>query len=135
MSEDRYRYSTKNIKVSQNFKVEDIFMNLGGCEKNLSKEFIENQKAAINKNLSSKMQISNQALQFYYSYYNEFMTLDDFLEFYHKFLGKRKMDMEKLRYKQKFMNEVENIKQIKTKRFLHMESLKMGRNINPEERL
>ena len=108
----------KNIEADKNFHVEDMFKNMN-CDRNLSREFLQQEKNYIEKRLGESD--SAQAIQFYYSYYNEFMGLEDFLEFYHKYLNKRKLEMEKIRYKRKFMSEVDNIKNIKTKRFVEME--------------
>ena len=131
ISENRYRYSTKNIHSDiSNFRVEDIFQNLRGCERNLSADFIKWEKELITTQQKGQKLSTDQLEQFYYSYYNEFMTLNDFLEFYHKYLNKRKMDMEKLRYQIKFKNEVSNIMDIKTKRFVETETHKMGGKIS-----
>jgi hypothetical protein len=62
------------------------------------------------------------------------MNLNDFLEFYNKFLLKRKEENEKLHYKRKFANEVVKIRRIKTDRFMQTESLKLDNKVTDKDK-
>ena len=125
--DDRYKYSTKNIQIPLNFEIEELFKKDNSNMTKLPSEFYHTKRNQIEKFKSSSLRRrSAQQQNFYYNKHNEFMQLDDFLEFYHKFLEKRKEENEKLHYKRKFANEVVKIRKIKTKKFMETETLKLG---------
>lgn len=123
IKDDRYKYSTKNIQLPFTFEIEELFREENSSTTKLKKQFFDFMTKRI-KDYAIKRNSDSQQ-NFYYNRHNEFMHLDDFLEFYNKFLEKRKEENEKLHYKRKFANEVVKIRKIKTKKFMETETLKM----------
>lgn len=133
ISNDKYKYSTNNIILPFSFNIDDIFLNNDTSNIKINSEDLRRTQQAILAN-RDKGDKRNGDLPFYYRKFHEFMVLDDFLEFYHKYLAKRKEESEKQRYKIKFSNEVEKIKQLKTAKFIETETLKLGGQLSTEQR-
>lgn len=133
ISNDRYKYSTNNIVLPFSFNIEDLFINNDKSSIKVPREKLEEILRAINMDRQLG-DLRKGDRDFYYRKYHEFMDLDDFLEFYHKYLSKRKEESERQRYKIKFANEVEKIKDLKTAKFIETEKLKLGGSLTKEQR-
>ena len=133
ISNDRYKYSTNNIVLPFSFNIEDLFINNDKSSIKIPREKLaEIQKAIqIDRQLGD---LRKGDRSYYYRKFHEFMDLEDFLEFYHKYLSKRKEESEKQRYKIKFANEVERIKDLKTAKYIETEKLKLGGTLTKEQR-
>jgi len=129
--DDKYTYSTKNIQLPLHFDIEDIFLNDGDGKTKLPSAFCREKREQIASIRNGEF--LKRPKKFFYNKHNEFMHLNDFLEFYDKFMEKRKVEIEKLHYKRKFTNEVQRIKKIKTEKFMETERIKLGGIVSPEE--
>ena len=133
ISEDKYRYSTNNIVLPFSFDIEELFLQNETANIKISAENLKKMIQMI-KNKREQGRMNAEERHFYYTKYNEFMNLEDFLEFYHKYLVKRKEESEKKRYKIRYTNEIEKIKQLKTGKYLETETLRLGGTLNKEQK-
>lgn len=131
--DDRYKYSTKNLIAADRFQIEDIFENDTDSKSKLSQLFIDQKREQIRMQKTGELQ--NRPRRFYYNKHHEFMHLNDFLEFYDKYMEKRIVETEKLHYKRKFLNEVDRIKEIKKAKFMETETLKLGGSLTSQDRI
>ena len=133
ISNDRYKYSTNNIVLPFSFNIDDLFLNNEASSIKIPKKKLDD----INKAILVDRQfgeLRKGTPSFYYRKYHEFMDLEDYLEFDHKYLAKRMEESERQRYKIKFANEVQRIKMLKTAKFIETEKLKLGGTLTKEQR-
>lgn len=130
VSNDRYKYSTSSIVLPKRFEIESIFEENASSNVKISKDRIKSAVTSIKK---FREDTGGGIIPVHQHTNGGRLEAEEFSDMYQKLLKKRRDDTLRNSEQTRLAKEIESIKDLKTKKFIETETLRLGGTLSREE--